>query len=69
MGARPLIALTVIAADLGWVLLSIVPGFPGPGERIFQALVVFLTLAMVASSSALRHAGRQLPSASSMGSC
>jgi low affinity Fe/Cu permease len=45
--SRPLTALIVIAADLAWVLLSIVLGFPGLGERIFQTLVAALTLAMV----------------------
>jgi low affinity Fe/Cu permease len=45
--SRPLTALVVITADLAWVLLSIVLGFPGPGERIFQTLVAALTLAMV----------------------
>ena len=45
--SRPLIALIVIAADIAWVLLSIVTGFPGLGERIFQTLVAALTLAMV----------------------
>lgn len=39
----PLTALIVIAADLAWVLLSIVLGFPGQGERIFQTLVAALT--------------------------
>ena len=45
--SRPLTALIVIAADLAWVLLSVVTGFPGLGERIFQTLVAALTLAMV----------------------
>jgi low affinity Fe/Cu permease len=45
--SRPLTALIVIAADGAWVLLSIVMGFPGLGERIFQTLVAALTLAMV----------------------
>jgi low affinity Fe/Cu permease len=45
--SRPLIALIVIAADMAWVLLSVVTGFPGVGERIFQTLVAALTLAMV----------------------
>jgi low affinity Fe/Cu permease len=45
--SSPLTALIVIAADGAWVLLSIVMGFPGLGERIFQTLVAALTLAMV----------------------
>jgi low affinity Fe/Cu permease len=45
--SRPLTALIVISADLAWVLLSIVFGFPGLEERIFQSLVAALTLAMV----------------------
>jgi low affinity Fe/Cu permease len=45
--SRPLTALIVIAADMVWVVLSVVLGFPGPGERIFQTLVAALTLAMV----------------------
>lgn len=45
--SRPLTALVVIAADLAWVLFSVVTGFPGLGERIFQTLVAALTLAMV----------------------
>ena len=47
LASRPLTALIVIAADLAWVLLSVVTGFPGLGERIFQTLVAALTLAMV----------------------
>jgi low affinity Fe/Cu permease len=45
--SRPVIALIVIAGDLAWVLLSLVVGFPGLGERIFQTLVAAVTLAMV----------------------
>ena len=45
--SRPLTALIVIAADMAWVLLSVVLGFPGQGERIFQTLVAAVTLAMV----------------------
>jgi hypothetical protein len=67
--SRPLTALIVIAADLAWVLLSIVLWLPGPGERSFQTLVAALTLAMVFASSTLRHVSRQRPSASSMRSC
>jgi low affinity Fe/Cu permease len=42
-----MIALIVICADLGWLLLSVATGFPGLGERVFQTLVAALTLAMV----------------------
>ena len=45
--SRPLTALIVIAADMVWVLLSVVLGFPSTGERIFQTLVAAVTLAMV----------------------
>jgi low affinity Fe/Cu permease len=45
--SRPLTALIVIAADMAWVLLSVILGFPSPGERIFQTLVAAITLAMV----------------------
>lgn len=45
--SRPVAALVVIAADMAWVLLSVVMGFPGLGERIFQTLVAAVTLAMV----------------------
>jgi low affinity Fe/Cu permease len=45
--SNPLAALIVIAADLAWLVLSIVTGFPGLGERVFQTLVAALTLAMV----------------------
>jgi low affinity Fe/Cu permease len=45
--SRPLTALTVLSADLAWVLVSVSAGFPGRWESIFQALVAALTLAMV----------------------
>jgi hypothetical protein len=45
--SRPLTALTVLSADLAWVLVSAATGFPGRWESIFQALVAALTLAMV----------------------
>ena len=45
--SRPLTALIVIAADLAWVVLSVVLGFPGLGERVFQTLVAAVTLTMV----------------------
>ena len=44
--SRPLTALTVLSADLAWVLVSVSAGFPGRWESIFQALVAALTLAM-----------------------
>jgi low affinity Fe/Cu permease len=46
-GGRPLVALTVVAADLLWVLFSVFEGFPGKLETDFQAIVAALTLAMV----------------------
>ena len=45
--SRPSAALLVIAAAVVWVLVSIVAGFPGRWETIFQTLVAALTLAMV----------------------
>jgi low affinity Fe/Cu permease len=45
--SRPFVVLTVLAADLAWVVLSLVFEFPGLGERIFQTLVAAVTLAMV----------------------
>jgi low affinity Fe/Cu permease len=45
--SRPLTALTVLSADLAWVLVSVATGFPGRWESVFQALVAALTLAMV----------------------
>jgi low affinity Fe/Cu permease len=44
---RPLVALTVVVADLLWVLFSVFNGFPGRLETVFQAVVAALTLAMV----------------------
>lgn len=44
---RPIVALTVVVADLLWVLFSVVRGFPGRLETAFQAIVAALTLAMV----------------------
>lgn len=44
---RPVVALTVVAADLLWVLFSVFKGFPGRLETVFQATVAALTLAMV----------------------
>lgn len=45
--SRPLIALTVLALDGAWVLISLAVGFPARWESIFQSLVAALTLAMV----------------------
>lgn len=44
---RPIVALTVVFADLLWVLFSVFKGFPGRLETVFQAIVAALTLAMV----------------------
>jgi low affinity Fe/Cu permease len=45
--SRPLAALIVLAADIAWVLVSVVAGFPPRWESVFQTLVAALTLAMV----------------------
>jgi low affinity Fe/Cu permease len=45
--SRPFVVLIVIAADIAWVVLSLLLEFPGLGERIFQTLVAAVTLAMV----------------------
>ncbi len=44
---RPVVALTVVVADVLWVLFSVFKGFPGRLETGFQATVAALTLAMV----------------------
>jgi low affinity Fe/Cu permease len=44
---RPLVALTVVVVDLLWVIFSVLNGFPGRLETVFQAVVAALTLAMV----------------------
>ena len=45
--SRPLTALSVLTADMAWILASAAAGFPARWESIFQALVAALTLAMV----------------------
>jgi low affinity Fe/Cu permease len=45
--SRPLLTLTVLAADLGWIAYSISAGFPTRAEVVFQTLVAALTLGMV----------------------
>jgi low affinity Fe/Cu permease len=44
---QPLVALTVVAVDLLWVLFSVLDGFPSRLETVFQAVVAALTLSMV----------------------
>jgi len=44
---NPLTALTVLAAGLAWVLLSVAYGFPNLWERAFQTLVAAVTVVMV----------------------
>jgi low affinity Fe/Cu permease len=44
---RPLVALSVVGVDLVWVVFSVLKGFPGRLETVFQATVAALTLAMV----------------------
>lgn len=45
--AKPTLALSVVTADVAWVLCSAVFGFPSRLESIFQTLVAATTLAMV----------------------
>jgi low affinity Fe/Cu permease len=47
LASRPLLALVLLAADLAWVVFSVVLGFPSRLEAIFQTLVAAVTLAMV----------------------
>jgi low affinity Fe/Cu permease len=44
---RPAVALTVVVADAVWVVFSVLDGFPGRLETVFQAVVAALTLTMV----------------------
>ncbi len=44
---HPLTALSVLAAGVVWVCVSIAFGFPGAWERAFQTLVAAITLVMV----------------------
>src|ERR1022692_3631995 len=45
--SRPLTALTLLTADLIWLLVSVAGGFPARWDSVFQTLVAALTLAMV----------------------
>jgi low affinity Fe/Cu permease len=44
---QPVTAVGVLAAAAVWVLLSVIFGFPGRWEQIFQALVAAITVTMV----------------------
>ena len=44
---HPLTAVSVLAAGLAWVLLSVAFGFPNLWERAFQTLVAAVTVVMV----------------------
>ena len=44
---HPLTAVSVLAAGLAWVLLSVALGFPNLWERAFQTLVAAVTVVMV----------------------
>ena len=45
--SRPAVAVLVVSAAGAWLIMSIVAGFPGRWETIFQTVVAALTLAMV----------------------
>jgi low affinity Fe/Cu permease len=45
--SRPLPALVVAAAAAAWIIVSVIIGFPGRWERVFQTVVAAVTLAMV----------------------
>ena len=45
--SRPAAAVLVVSAAGAWLIVSIVAGFPGRWETIFQTVVAALTLAMV----------------------
>lgn len=47
LAGRPYVALTIVLADVLWVVFSAVKGFPTRLETLFQVLVAALTLAMV----------------------
>ena len=47
VAGRPLVALTVVAADLSWILGSAIFGFPTRLDAVFQTVIAALTLAMV----------------------
>ena len=44
---HPLTAVSVLAAGLVWVLVSVAFGFPNLWERAFQTLVAAVTVVMV----------------------
>jgi low affinity Fe/Cu permease len=44
---HPLTAVSVLAAGLAWVFLSVAFGFPNVWERVFQTLVAAVTVVMV----------------------
>ena len=45
--SRPAVAVLVVVAAGAWLIVSIVAGFPGRWETIFETVVAALTLAMV----------------------
>jgi low affinity Fe/Cu permease len=45
--SHPLLALSVVTATAGWLVVSAIEGFPSQPERVFQTLVGAVTLAMV----------------------
>jgi low affinity Fe/Cu permease len=45
--SRPAVAVLVVSAAGAWLIVSIVAGFPGRWETIFETVVAALTLAMV----------------------
>jgi low affinity Fe/Cu permease len=45
--ARPVVAWTLVTADVAWILLSIVLGFPDQLEVAFETLAAALTVALV----------------------
>jgi low affinity Fe/Cu permease len=45
--SRPAAAVLVVGAAGAWLIVSIVAGFPGRWETIFETVVAALTLAMV----------------------
>ena len=47
LSSRPIVAWVLVVADVVWVLVSVVFGFPSRLETIFQTLVAALTLALV----------------------
>ena len=44
---NPLTAVSMLAAGLAWVFLSVAFGFPSLWERVFQTLVAAVTVVMV----------------------